>query len=178
MANYNQFHEIRTRFEVLRLYPFALISASRVETSISFFFNDFLAVLPMDFSIFLSFLRRLNSSMNTTILKTKLHRAFVIRSELNYKDSCAIDRRLLDTASILEYEQIQIYNINNGERFTTYAIPSEEGPRIISVNGAAAHKAEPGHRIFIFSYVMLNQQELFSYQPILIYLYDKNNITL
>lgn len=60
--------------------------------------------------------------MHTTILKTKLHRACVTHSELNYEGSCAIDGYLLDTASIREYERIQIYNINNGERFTTYAI--------------------------------------------------------
>lgn len=115
--------------------------------------------------------------MHTTILKTKLHRACVTHSELKYEGSCAIDGHLLDTASIREYEQIQIYNINNGERLTTYAIRAEAGSRIISINCAAAHKAEPGHRIIICSYVMLNQQELFSYQPTLIYLDDANNIT-
>ena len=79
--------------------------------------------------------------MQCTMLKAKLHRARVTHAELDYEGSCAIDGDLLDLAGILEYEQIQIYNVTNGERFTTYAIRAEEGSRMISVNGAAAHKA-------------------------------------
>ena len=81
--------------------------------------------------------------MLLNMLKTKLHRATVTHAELEYEGSCAIDGHLLDFSGILEYEQIQIYNITNGERFTTYAIRAEENSGIISVNGAAAHKANP-----------------------------------
>ena len=84
--------------------------------------------------------------MYITLLKAKLHRARVTHSELDYEGSCAIDARLLDAAGIREYEQIHIYNIANGERFTTYAIRAEPGSRVISINGAAAHKASPGDR--------------------------------
>jgi aspartate 1-decarboxylase len=113
--------------------------------------------------------------MLITMLKTKLHRACVTHAELEYEGSCAIDARLLKMADIHEYEQIQIYNINNGERFTTYAIKAEEGSGIISVNGAAAHKASPGDRIIICSYTTLNQNELASFKPTLVYL-DENNV--
>ncbi|HFQ13264.1 MAG TPA: aspartate 1-decarboxylase, partial [Gammaproteobacteria bacterium] len=82
--------------------------------------------------------------MLTTMLKAKLHRARVTHSELEYEGSCAIDGRLLEVSGIQEYEQIEIYNVSNGERFTTYAIRAEDGSGIISVNGAAAHRADPG----------------------------------
>lgn len=115
--------------------------------------------------------------MHLTMLKCKLHRACVTHSELEYEGSCAIDGHLLDTAGIREYEQIQIYNVNNGERFTTYAIRAQDGSGIISVNGAAAHKADPGDRVIICSYVSLSQQELANFQPTLVYVDEKNEIT-
>jgi len=115
--------------------------------------------------------------MQHTMLNAKLHRACVTHSELEYEGSCAIDSNLLDTAGIREYEQIQIYNIDNGERFVTYAIRAEAGSKIISVNGAAAHKADPGHRVIICSYVTLTQQELASFKPTLVYFDGENNVT-
>jgi len=113
--------------------------------------------------------------MHCTFLKAKLHRACVTHAELDYEGSCAIDGHLMDIAEIREYEQLQIYNINNGERFTTYAIRAEEGSKIISINGAAAHKAKPGHRIIICTYVGLMPQEVVQHQPMLVYL-DENNV--
>lgn len=115
--------------------------------------------------------------MNTIMLKGKLHRVTVTHSELEYEGSCAIDAHLLETAGIREYEQIEIYNITNGERFTTYAILAEANSGIISVNGAAAHKANPGDVIIIAAYVGLSQQELVSFKPKLVYVNEKNQIT-
>ena len=115
--------------------------------------------------------------MLSTMLKAKLHRVSVTHSELEYEGSCAIDGKLLDTAGIREYEQIEIYNIANGERFTTYAIRAEDNSGIISVNGAAAHKASPGDLIIICAYVGLTQQELLSYKPKLVYVDENNHIT-
>jgi len=109
-----------------------------------------------------------------TVLKAKLHQACVTHSELDYDGSCAIDGKLLDMAGIHEYEQIQIYNITNGERFTTYAIRAEDNSCIISVNGAAAHKAQRGDRIIICSYVMIDQRAMNKFKPVLVYL-DQNN---
>lgn len=113
--------------------------------------------------------------MQITLLKSKLHHANVTHSELEYEGSCAIDGALLEAANIREYEQIQIYNLNNGERFTTYAIRAEGNTGIISVNGAAAHKANPGDRIIICTYAVLSQQEAEVFRPTLIYL-DENNL--
>lgn len=114
--------------------------------------------------------------MQLTMLKAKLHQARVTHSELEYEGSCAIDGRLLDAAGIREYEQIQIYNMNNGERFTTYAIRAEDGSGIISVNGAAAHKANPGDRVIICAYAGLAQHELANFKPTLVYVGEDNRI--
>jgi aspartate 1-decarboxylase len=115
--------------------------------------------------------------MLTTMLKAKLHRARVTHSELEYEGSCAIDGKLLEISGIREYEQIEIYNATNGERFTTYAIRAEDGSGIISVNGAAAHKANPGDIVIICAYVGLTRQELATFKPKLVYLDEHNNIT-
>ena len=110
------------------------------------------------------------------MLKAKLHQARVTHAELEYEGSCAIDGKLLDAAGIHEYEQIQIYNIANGERFTTYAIRAEDASGVVSVNGAAAHKANPGDRVIICAYAMLDQQELARLKPTLVYLNEHNAI--
>lgn len=114
--------------------------------------------------------------MQLTLLKAKLHRACVTHSELEYEGSCAIDSNFLEAAGINEYEQIHIYNVANGERFTTYAIRAEAGSQIISVNGAAAHKASPGDRIIICAYIMLDEKEIADFKPTLVYLNEKNDI--
>lgn len=114
--------------------------------------------------------------MHTSMLKAKLHRARVTHSELEYEGSCAIDGVLLDAAGIREYEQIHIYNVNNGERFITYAIRAKDGSGIVSVNGAAARLASPGDIIIICAYVGLNQSELDLFKPTLIYVNVNNQI--
>ena len=111
------------------------------------------------------------------MLQAKLHRATVTHSELEYEGSCAIDAKLLETAGIREYQQIEIYNITNGERFTTYAITAEKDSGIISVNGAAAHKANPGDMIIIAAYCQLDQRELVTFKPTLVYVDANNRIT-
>ena len=115
--------------------------------------------------------------MQSTMLKAKLHQAHVTHAVLEYEGSCAIDGNLLDMACIQEYEQIQIYNIDNGERFTTYAIRGEEGSGIISVNGAAAHKANVNHRIIICAYASYSATELINFKPRLIYMNADNSVS-
>jgi aspartate 1-decarboxylase len=110
------------------------------------------------------------------MLKSKLHRATVTHAELHYEGSCAIDETLLDAANIHEYEQIQIYNVTNGERFTTYAIRAARDSGIISVNGAAAHKARPGDLVIIATYATYNEIELARYAPELVYVDAANRI--
>jgi aspartate 1-decarboxylase len=111
------------------------------------------------------------------MLKAKLHRVTVTRVELDYEGSCAIDADLLEASGIREYEQIDIYNIANGERFTTYAIRAERGSRVISVNGAAAHKASVGDKIIIAAYCGLDRAEMQGHKPRLVYVDDGNAIT-
>ena len=112
------------------------------------------------------------------MLKSKLHRVTVTHSELEYEGSCAIDIALLKEANINEYEQIAIYNITNGERFTTYAISAEKNCGIISINGAAAHKANPGDMLIIATYSDYNEIELEKYAPSLVYVDSNNKITI
>jgi aspartate 1-decarboxylase len=114
--------------------------------------------------------------MQRTMLKSKLHRATVTHSELHYEGSCAIDETLLEAADIHEYEQIQIYNITNGERFTTYAIRAARDSGLISVNGAAAHKANPGDLIIVATYAVYNELELARHAPELVYVDAANRI--
>jgi len=110
------------------------------------------------------------------MLKSKLHRVTVTHAELHYEGSCAIDQDLLDAADIREYQQIDIYNVNNGERFTTYAISAERGSGIISVNGAAARKASPGDLLIIATYAMYDESELAKFEPDLVYVDSRNRM--
>jgi aspartate 1-decarboxylase len=114
--------------------------------------------------------------MQRTMLKSKLHRVHVTHSELHYEGSCAIDEELLEAANISEFEQIHLYNVTNGERFSTYAIRAERHSGIISVNGAAAHKAQPNDIMIIASYAQYNEIELHKFSPQLVYVDDKNRI--
>jgi aspartate 1-decarboxylase len=114
--------------------------------------------------------------MQRMMMMSKLHRVRVTRSELHYEGSCAIDENLLEAADIREYQQIDIYNVTNGERFTTYAIRAERGTGTISVNGAAAHKADPGDIIIIAAYAMLSELELQKFHPRLVYVDEHNQI--
>ena len=114
--------------------------------------------------------------MQRTMLKAKLHRVRVTHAELHYEGSCAIDQTLMDAADIHEYQQVDIYNITNGERFTTYAIPAERGSGIVSINGAAAHKASPGDLLIIAAYAVYSELELQKYHPELIYVDEHNRI--
>jgi len=115
--------------------------------------------------------------MRKTMLSAKLHRVRVTHSELDYEGSVAIDSALLDAAQIHEYEQVEVYNVTNGERFSTYAIRAEKNSGIISVNGAAAHRADPGDIIIICAYVSLEESELKHFKPRLVYVDDSNRIS-
>ena len=116
--------------------------------------------------------------MIRTMLKSKLHRVTVTHSELEYEGSCAIDIALLQEANISEYEKISIYNITNGERFVTYAIKAEENSGVISINGAAAHKANPGDKLIVATYADYDEVELKKYHPQLVYVDESNKITI
>jgi len=110
------------------------------------------------------------------MLKAKLHMCTVTQAELLYDGSCAIDSNLLDLAGLSEFEQIDIYNINNGERLTTYIIKAEAGSGIISMNGAAARKCQVGDKIIIAAYAQYTSDEVAKLEPRLVYLNKDNTV--
>lgn len=115
--------------------------------------------------------------MHRTMLKSKLHRVTATHADLHYEGSCAIDEDLLDAADIREYEQIEVWNVNNGERFSTYAIRAERGSGVISVNGSAARRAAPGDILIIATFAAYGELELARHDPALVYVDSQNRIT-
>jgi aspartate 1-decarboxylase len=113
--------------------------------------------------------------MTIQVLKSKIHRAKVTASDLNYEGSIAIDPRLIKAANLVEFEKVDVYNITNGKRFATYVIKGNDGE--ISLNGAAARLVQKGDLIIIASYIILENDELSDYQPKII-LVDENNIIM
>ena len=105
--------------------------------------------------------------MYITVLKSKLHRVKVTSTNIDYDGSCGIDRNWMDALDIKEYEQVQIYNISNGNRFITYAFSEDAGSKKISLNGAAAHKADTGDLIIICTYMMGSKDDKFQKLKIL-----------
>ena len=112
-----------------------------------------------------------------TLLKGKLHRVRVTAVELEYEGSCAIDAHLLKSARIYSYEQVHIYNVNNGDRFSTYAISAAPGSGIISVNGAAARRVALGDTLIIAAYAQIAEEKAAEFQPRLVYVDLHNQIT-
>ncbi len=116
--------------------------------------------------------------MILTMLKAKLHRATVTQTDLHYEGSISIDRDLLDDSGILPHEQVDVLNINNGERFTTYAIEAPRGSKMFGINGAAARKAEVGDRIIVCAFGQLPAEEARNYAPVVIQLDENNNVEI
>jgi aspartate 1-decarboxylase len=116
-------------------------------------------------------------AMYVTLMKSKLHRVVVTHAELDYEGSCAIDADWMETAGIRENEQVHIFNITNGQRFITYAIRAEPGSRIISVNGAAAHRAAPGDRVIIATYATMSDEEADAHHPTVLHFDEENTVT-
>ncbi|MEK6792037.1 MAG: aspartate 1-decarboxylase [Deltaproteobacteria bacterium] len=114
--------------------------------------------------------------MQRMMLKSKIHRATVTDANVNYEGSVAIDESLMEAAGIYPFEQVHIYNINNGNRLTTYAIKAERGTGTISINGAAARLAEKGDLVIIASYSALEESEAVSHVPVLVYVDIVNSI--
>ena len=115
--------------------------------------------------------------MQRIMLRAKIHRATVTQCDLNYEGSCGIDQDLLEAADIREFKKIELYNINNGERFSTYAIVGKRGSGEISLNGAAARLAQLGDLLIICTYAPMSDAEVAEYQPKIVFVNDKNRIT-
>ena len=114
--------------------------------------------------------------MLRNMLRAKLHRATVTEAILDYEGSCGIDEDLMDAADMKEFEYIELYNVNNGERFATYIIKAPRGSGVISLNGAAARRAHVGDKLIICTYAPLNEEEVASYKPKVVLLNDGNTI--
>jgi len=115
--------------------------------------------------------------MMRTMLKCKIHRATVTEAMLHYEGSITIDETLMEAAGLVEYEQVHIYNIDNGNRFSTYAIKGEKDSGVICLNGAAARQVSKGDLIIIANYATYEEKELAGFQPTLVYVDAKNRIT-
>ena len=114
--------------------------------------------------------------MKLTMFKGKIHRATVTEADLNYEGSIGVDEDLLDAAGIFPYERVDVLNINNGERFSTYTIPMPRGNGDITINGAAARLAQKGDRVILIAYCQANEDEAKNIQPKIVLMGDNNQI--
>jgi len=114
--------------------------------------------------------------MQRHMLKSKIHRATITDADLNYEGSLTIDKELLDAVDLHPYERVMVYNINNGERFDTYAIEGQPGSGVIGLNGAAARKGLIGDEIIIVSYAFFSEEGLNNYRPKIVLLNKSNKI--
>jgi aspartate 1-decarboxylase len=114
--------------------------------------------------------------MQITLLKAKIHRANVTMADLNYEGSISIDTDLLEASGILVHEKVDVLNINNGERFTTYVIPAKAGSGAIQVNGAAARLVQIGDPVIIISYASMSVEEAKKFEPKVVLVDLKNRV--
>jgi aspartate 1-decarboxylase len=110
------------------------------------------------------------------MLKSKIHRATIKQADLNYEGSLTVDKELMEAVDLHPYERVMVYNINNGERFDTYAIEGKAGSGVIGLNGAAARKGMIGDQIIIVSYAFFSENELIDFSPKIILLNKSNQI--
>jgi aspartate 1-decarboxylase len=115
--------------------------------------------------------------MQRIMLRAKIHRASVTQCDLHYEGSCGIDENLLEAADIEEFEKIELYNVNNGERFSTYAIKGKRGSGEISLNGAAARKAQLGDLLIICTFAPMSDAEVEAYVPKIVFVDERNRIS-
>lgn len=114
--------------------------------------------------------------MQRLMCKSKVHRATVTQAELQYAGSLTLDKTLMDAADLIDYEQVSVVNVNNGQRFETYLIPGERNSGVVCLNGPAARLGQKGDIIIIMSYALYDEKELKNFRPKMIYVNDKNKI--
>lgn len=115
--------------------------------------------------------------MTITMLKAKIHRATVTQAELDYVGSITVDMDLLEQAGILEYEKVQIVDVNNGSRFETYTIAGERGSGVMCLNGAAARMVQTGDKIILMAYAQVTSEEASELRPTVLFVDEKNKVT-
>ena len=116
--------------------------------------------------------------MTITMLKAKIHRATVTQAELDYVGSITVDMDLLEQAGILEYEKVQIVDVNNGSRFETYTIAGERGSGVMCLNGAAARMVQTGDKIILMAYAQVTPEEASELRPTVLFVDEKNKVTM
>jgi aspartate 1-decarboxylase len=114
--------------------------------------------------------------MQRTLLKSKIHRATVTEANVDYQGSVTIDSLLMEAADLLHFERVEIYDVTNGERFATYAIPGRKGAGEICLNGAAAHKVRPGDLVILASYAGYDDEAARNHRPALVFVDEANRI--
>lgn len=113
--------------------------------------------------------------MQFEMMFSKIHRATVTDANLNYVGSITIDKKLMEKACLRENQKVDVLNVNNGERFSTYVITGKAGNRDICINGAAAHKAQKGDKVIIVAYASMNEQEMENHSPYIVHVDENNN---
>ena len=112
--------------------------------------------------------------MRLSIFKSKIHRATVTEANVDYEGSLTIDQDLLDAANMLAWEEVHVWDVDNGARLVTYILPGPRGSGMVCVNGAAAHLVEPGHKVILATFAVMEEEEARNHQPMVI-LVDENN---
>ena len=110
------------------------------------------------------------------LMKSKIHRATITSADLHYEGSLTVDEDLLDAADLVEFEEIQVVNVNNGARFTTYLLPGPRGSGVIQLNGAAARLGSPGDLVILISYGEYTDQEASHHSPRVVFVDDRNRM--
>jgi len=114
--------------------------------------------------------------MIRTLLKSKIHRATVTDADIEYEGSVTIDTNLMDAADLIEHERVDIWDVTNGARLSTYVIPGEAGSGVIAINGAAAHLIKPGDKVIIASFIQIEDREARAFQPRICFVDSKNRL--
>jgi aspartate 1-decarboxylase len=115
--------------------------------------------------------------MQRHLMKSKIHRATITSADLHYEGSLTVDEELLDAADLTTYEEVQVVNVNNGARFSTYVIPGPRGSGVVQLNGAAARQGLPGDLVIVMSYGVYSEEEAEQHAPAVVFVDSKNRIT-
>jgi aspartate 1-decarboxylase len=111
------------------------------------------------------------------LMKSKIHRATITSADLHYEGSLTVDEELLDAADLTAYEEVQVVNVNNGARFSTYVIPGPRGSGVVQLNGAAARQGLPGDLVIVMSYGVYSEEDAEQHAPTVVFVDSKNRIT-
>ena len=114
--------------------------------------------------------------MRRTVLKSKIHRATVTAADLHYEGSLTVDTDLLDAADILPFEQLHVWDVTNGTRLVTYALPGEAGSGVVQVNGAGAHLIRPGDIVIVATFTTLTTKRAKRYEPTVVFVDERNRV--